>query len=182
MSEHPVIITPEIPIEWFLDTMIIRHEAVNMGLMPDCYLSKNTFYYHIYNHTAMHIALTVENKETTNTQSIASMRVLLGSLVRREFEFWDKNELKRFKKKVNDQMKLIKELDESGQVDFEEDPHKAIEKAQEKYPEIIEVGDKWHTVFHNAFTECNRIINIKQAQEHDCGIWQIIQDHAFRRN
>ena len=182
MTQHPVVITQEIPIEWFLNTIIIRHEAVNMGLMPTCYLNENTFHSHIYHHTSMHIALMVEDKDKINNHNTASMRVLLGSLVTREFDFWDTDELEDFKGKADKQMSLIKELDESGEVDFETDPYTAIVTAQEKYPEILEIGDKWHAVFHNAFTQCNRIVHIKQAQTHDCGIWQIIQDHAFRRN
>lgn len=180
MNAKPLVISPEIPIEWFLDTMIIRHEAAAMGLMPPYYVNLHTFTTHIYNHTAMHLEAMM--KEEKNPKGTASMRVLLGSLVKREFLFWDPDELEIFKNKVSNQIEKIRQMDKSGEISFDKDPVDAIRKAQEQDPEIVEIAEIWENVFIKAFDQCKEIIRVKNAQTHDCGIWQIIQDHAYRRN
>ena len=182
MSKYPVNITPQIPIEWFLDTDMILHEAVNMDILHESYINRASFSSHIYNHTSLHISLMVQDSEKLQSKNTACLRVLLSSLVKREFEFWEENKLSDFKNKVHSQMKMMRDLEAQGSIDFENAPDNAIEKVQALNPNIREIGDKWHEVFEDAFTECNRIIEIKKTQQHDSGIWRIILDHAYRRN
>lgn len=170
------------PIEWFLDTDMIWHEAVYMDLMPESYINRATFSSHIYNHTSMHVSMMIEDDSKLKTKNTSCLRVLLSSLVKREFEFWDEDELFDFKTKVHNHMLLMKQMEESGIIDFENANYQELKDLQDNNPEIKEVGLKWHEVFENAFTDCNYLIETKRVQHHDSGIWQIIQDHAYRRN